>query len=178
MIFLKIFCDVIESDMSMLPLKLLVHIGIGDVPSEILLRIALSLSFFGNKSNRTIIYHGTTISKQQAQLLACSELSERSSKTTMYFELYLFFEVKWPQNNCEWDYEQETGCQKVMYQHLEIIIRLTKIFLNLALTFFRQCVVNGILKYEMQNIIVFLCEIKLVPTVIYILLVVYIVLFK
>ena len=84
----------------------------------------------------------------------------------MYFELYLFFEVKWPQNNCEWDYEQETGCQKVIYQHLEIIIRLTKIFLNLALTFFRQCVVNGILKYEMQNIIVFLCEIKLVPTLI------------
>ena len=46
MIFLKIFCDVIESEMSMLPLKLLVHIGIGDVPSEVLLRIALSLSFF------------------------------------------------------------------------------------------------------------------------------------
>ena len=33
-------------------------------------------------------------------------------------------------------------------------------------------------KFEIQNIVVFLCEIKLVPTLIFVLMVVYMVLFK
>ena len=69
--------------------------------------------------------------------LACSKLSERPSKTTTYFDLYFYFEVKWPQKGCEWDCEQGTGCHKVIYQYQEIIIRLTKVFSNLALTFFQ-----------------------------------------
>ena len=48
----------------------------------------------------------------------------------------------------------------------------------MAVTFFRQCVVNGMVKFEIQNIFFFHCEIKLVPTLIFLLLVVYIVLFK
>ena len=58
--------------------------------------------------------------------------------------------------------EQGAECYKAIHQHHEIIIRLNKIFSNLPLTFFRQCIVNGILKFEIENIIMFLCEIKVV----------------
>ena len=34
--------------------------GIGDVPSKVLLRTALSVHFFGNRIVRTALYHGTT----------------------------------------------------------------------------------------------------------------------
>lgn len=49
---------------------------------------------------------------------------------------------------------------------------LTKKFSNLALTIFKQCVANGIGKFEIQNIVIFLSEITLVPTLIHLLLVV------
>ena len=97
--------------------------------------------------------------------------SGRASKTAMYFDLYCY--VFWP---VFW--HDLTGYHAVIYQQQDIIVRLSKIFLNLALIIFRKCVVNGLVKFEIQVIIAFLCEMSLVPTLVYLLLVVDIVLFK
>ena len=66
----------------------------------------------------------------------------------------------------------EQGYILVIYQQQEIILMLTKKFSNLALTIFKQCVANGIGKFEIQNIAIFLSKITLVPTLIHLLLVV------
>ena len=48
--------------------------------------------------------------------------------------------------------------------------KVHQIFSNLTLIIFGQCDVNGVVTFEIQNIVVFLGEIKLVPTLIYLLL--------
>ena len=48
--------------------------------------------------------------------------------------------------------------------------KVNQIFSNLTLIIFGQCDVNGVVTFEIQNIVVFLGEIKLVPTLIYLLL--------
>ena len=46
-----------------------------------------------------------------------------------------------------------TGFYKVIYKQQEIILRLTKLFSNLALIIFRKCVINGMmnLKYKIKS---------------------------
>ena len=60
--------------------------------------------------------------------------------------------------------------QGFIHNTVRVNTKVNQIFSNLTLIISGQCDVNGVVTFEIQNIVVFLGEIKLVPTLIYLLL--------